>query len=173
MDGEDLKPRWKWWLGKKLESYANKFKPIEYCNMEHCRYYSIATYDYPQYEKAYLNILREIAMMNALNSNPVIHKAEYELKELKSSSIINHYDLSKARLAENFSRDTGLYMFNTGELTFEGLISNAKKKVIDSIAASVKSFISIDVDRCSRKPDIIVNGTLYVGIKNEKFHEGI
>jgi hypothetical protein len=39
MDGPDVKPLWKRWLGSKLEAQANKLKPINYCNRADCLYY--------------------------------------------------------------------------------------------------------------------------------------
>lgn len=39
MDGQDVKPLWKRWLGSKLESYANKLKPIDYCNRRECKFF--------------------------------------------------------------------------------------------------------------------------------------
>ena len=42
MDGQDVKPLWKRWLGSKLESYADKLKPINYCNTGKCKFAQIA-----------------------------------------------------------------------------------------------------------------------------------
>jgi hypothetical protein len=39
MDGPDVKPLWKRWLGSKLESYASKLKPIDYCNRHECKFF--------------------------------------------------------------------------------------------------------------------------------------
>lgn len=39
MDGSDVKPLWKRWLGSNLETQANKLKPINYCNRADCLYY--------------------------------------------------------------------------------------------------------------------------------------
>jgi len=43
MDGQDVKPLWKRWLGKKLATVANYYYPINYCNMQNCSFYHIAT----------------------------------------------------------------------------------------------------------------------------------
>ena len=42
MDGPDVKPLWKRWLGSKLESYADRLKPINYCNTGKCKFAQIA-----------------------------------------------------------------------------------------------------------------------------------
>lgn len=42
MDGQDVKPIWKRWLGSKLESYADRLKPIDYCNTGKCKFAQIA-----------------------------------------------------------------------------------------------------------------------------------
>ena len=42
MDGQDVKHLWKRWLGSKLESYADRLKPINYCNTGKCKFAQIA-----------------------------------------------------------------------------------------------------------------------------------
>ena len=42
MDGPDVKPLWKRWFGSKLESYADRLKPINYCNTGKCKFAQIA-----------------------------------------------------------------------------------------------------------------------------------
>ena len=38
-DGQDVKPIWKRWLGGKLEQYADRLKPIDYCIHNKCKFY--------------------------------------------------------------------------------------------------------------------------------------
>lgn len=42
MDGQDVKPLWKRWLGTKLANMAEYYKPIDYCVMPQCKFYNEA-----------------------------------------------------------------------------------------------------------------------------------
>lgn len=41
MDGPDVKPKWKHYLGAKLEHFADGLKPIDYCVHTKCKYFGM------------------------------------------------------------------------------------------------------------------------------------
>lgn len=81
MDGQDVKPLWKRWLGSRLESYANKLKPINYCNTCKCKFAQIA-YEQPSWKtqliaKEYR--IGESEMMQALRDEQFAKHSRFPL----------------------------------------------------------------------------------------------
>ena len=65
MDGQDLKPIWKRWLGVRLERMADSLYPIDYCVYKKCRFYNRAKYDLPMIQKQYETLISEISKMHS------------------------------------------------------------------------------------------------------------
>jgi hypothetical protein len=144
MDGPDLKPRWKKWLGMKLEGYANELKPIDYCLRGKCRFYNIAT-------------------MNALNSTPCLVVSDYDIKKIEQAFLLSDGELFEARMHEDMARRSG--MFLPPMMTVDGIVARTKEKCLYSVIDAVKPFVTIEEDRESNYPEIIVRGSIHVGVK--------
>ena len=171
MDGPDLKPLWKRWLGIRLETIADKLHPIDYCNIDKCWYYHQATHDLPLYIKRYETFVSEVARMNALNSHPVIVLGRYEPKIIEQSFMLREDDLLDARMDEALTRRyTNLACISSG-MTVNRIVARTKERCIYSILETVKKLITIKEDRESDYPNIIIKGSLCVGLENNNRYD--
>lgn len=161
MDGPDLKPRWKKWLGMKLEGYANELKPIDYCLRDRCKFYNKATYDLPMYIKQYEKLIHNIAKMNALNSSPCVFISNYDVKKIEKAFRLSENEIFEARMQEEWARQGGHVPF----LTVDGIVARYKEFCVKSVLDAVKPFITIEEDRGIHYPDIMIRGNIYVGIR--------
>lgn len=163
MDGPDLKPRWKKWLGMKLEGYANELKPIDYCLRDRCKFYNKATYDLPMYIKQYEKLIHNIAKMNALNSSPCVFISNYDVKKIEKAFRLSENELFEARMQEEWARQGGRMV--PSFLTVDGIVARYKEFCVKSVLDAVKPFITIEEDRKIHYPDIMIRGNIYVGIR--------
>lgn len=168
MDGQDVKPLWKKWLGSKLEIMANELKPIRYCNYNLCGFYKDAVYNLPMVREQYQQLLKNITMMNALDSRPKIFISEYDIKNIEQGFILGESELYEARMHEEIAKRNGIQSWQIPSMmTVDGIVLRTKERCMDSISDAVKPFITIEEDRESHFPDIIVKGTLHVGVKRK------
>lgn len=81
MDGPDVKPLWKRWLGSKLESYANKLKPINYCNTGKCKFAQIAFEHSRQNTRliACVRCIKESELMRAMSDEQFARRYHYPI----------------------------------------------------------------------------------------------
>lgn len=137
-DGPDVKPIWKQWLGGKLESYANKLKPICYCIPSNCVLAKKAM-NVPQ-----IRFVSEVIEVNILlDESEMYHATIYEEECRKHST------------------------FAPRSLSRKYKIEEGKKKCFDSIARRLQPYIDFKLDEDSYYPGVVVSGRLIVG-KKEK-----
>ena len=141
MDGPDLKPHWKRWLGMRLECYANQLKPIDYCKGICCGYYKLANETLPLYEKRYIQLIDEIARMNALNTRPALFMHKYDVIPIKSYIISSRDNIHS--------------------------IEYAKKRCMDELLDKAKQFVNVHIDAESHRPDIVTTAELFIGKENK------
>lgn len=168
MDGQDVKPLWKKWLGCKLEIMANELKPIRYCNYNLCGFYKDAVYCLPMVREQYQQLLKNISMMNALDARPKVFISEYDIKNIEQGFILGESELYEARMHEEIAKRNGIQSWQIPPMmTVDGIVAKAKGRCLLSILDSAKQFVTIEEDRESLCPDIIVKGTLHVGVKKK------
>ena len=164
MDGPDIKPLWKRWLGSKLEAQAIKFKRIDYCNMGQCCYHRMATVDLPQYEERYLEMIRRFAEINAINARPTIFIPDtLEQKRIEYIVEIGEDDLFRA-FARNAMRGGRSYGKSYEK---EILIEKAKEVCFGKLMEACKPFVEFKIMDDEWKPGIRVCGAIEVGIKKK------
>ncbi len=143
-DGQDVKPLWKRWLGGKLEGWADKLKPIEYCNLIKCRYY----------QEAFRRMYEQMPHDSVL---------------VEGYAIIGENEVRDAALREDMMRRHGRADLIPAFGSVSGLIERGKRECARAIAHEIEKSnrIRFDVDSESRYPSICVHGRVYVGqIKN-------
>ena len=165
-DGPDVKPLWKRWLGLKLERWADNLKPINYCYGTFCKCYQEAQLA-EEYKQRYEAMLEEIYKINALNTRPRIIISDYDIKQIEEAFIIGESELSGAYIHEEMAKRHGYpsYMMVN---SVDRMVEEVKFKCIGKVLDIAKSYVRIDVDHESRYPEIIVRGSLHVGVKRNE-----
>lgn len=149
MDGPDLKPKWKKWLGGKLERLANYYYPINYV----CKI---------RYKTRWKT--RE-SLFTPTEAPDIV---TFDAKKIEKRIILGGFELFEARRNDEMMRIRGIPMWQAPGILSEGeIVNRAKKECIYGILDNVKQFINIEVDRQSCDPDIIVRGHINVGVKRE------
>lgn len=167
MDGPDLKPRWRRWLGMKLERYADNLKPIDYCIRDKCKYYGLATVNLPQYEKKYIEMIAEFAKINALNSRPTIVMQNFDAVPVESRVMLSEGDIYEARMYQDMMRQHGIPDWQIPpHKSVSFLVEDAKRRCIDGLLNEAKQFVDVKVDEESHWPGIIIMAKMLVGKKN-------
>lgn len=164
MDGPDLKPRWKWWLGMKLECYADSLKPIDYCVRDKCKFYNMATYKFPLVQKQYDELLRSVARMNALNSRPTFTMYKFDAVPVESHIMLSEGDIYQARMYQDMMRQHGVpdwKMPRHKNVSF--MVEEAKEKCVRNLLNEAKQFASVEVDEESYWPGIVITAKMLVG----------
>ena len=134
-DGQDVKPLWKRWLGGKLERYADRLKPIDYCNMRKCSYYMEA--------------------MEARQRPP-------SAVLMKSRVRIDESELFRAMTSEYEAKRRGYAHLLPSWETKDGLVENAKRTCVKEILKSVERSIVFEVHEGTSCPEIFVEGILNI-----------
>lgn len=164
MDGQDLKPRWKHWLGVKLEGYADSLKPIDYCVRDKCKYYELATVNLPQYEKRYIEMVAEFARINALNSKPTIFLQNFDAVPVESRIMLSEGDIYEARMYQDMMRQHGMAdCMAPPHKNVSFMKEEAKEKCIRNVLNEAKQFVSVEVDEESHWPGIVITAKMLVG----------
>ena len=81
MDGQDVKPLWKRWLGSKLESYADRLKPINYCNTGKCKFAQIA-YEHSRQNTRLIaceSCIKESELMRAMSDEQFARRSHFPI----------------------------------------------------------------------------------------------
>lgn len=145
-DGQDVKPIWKRWLGGKLERYADRLKPIDYCNRFCCMYYQEA------------NSRRNTVMMPR---NSV---------RIEGHVLIGESEVFDAHIREERMRRNGRADLIPAIGGINELVERAKKSCVREILHEIEknNLIDIRVNTESRFPEITVDGYVYVG-QNENY----
>ena len=146
MDGPDLKPRWKRWLGGRLERLANYYYPINYV----CKI---------RYKTRWKT--KEVPVFT-----PPIEVVTYDIKKIEECYLLQESDLSLAYAHEELAkkRDVPLWMIPR-KLTIDGMVEDARERCVMSVIEAAKNFVTVEEDRDSCYPEIIVRGSLFVGKK--------
>ena len=167
-DGPDVKPLWKRRLGLKLERWADSLKPIDYCRRNFCKYYKSSQL-VNEYQKRCEVLLEEIYKINALNTRPTLIISNYDIKEIEENCIIRESELHVAYYHEQMAKRYGYppYMMHRG-ITVDGIVEEVSFKCVDKILETAKAFVRVDVDRESHYPEIIVRGSLHIGVKRNE-----
>ena len=167
MDGPDLKPRWRRWLGIKLEGYANQLKPIHYCQGICCGYYKLANETLPLYEKRYTQLIEEIAKTNALNSRPGIVVQNFDAVPVKSRVMIGEDEIWRAHMNQDMAKRHGIPEYQMPRrMSVQHLIEDAKEASINNLMKEASQFASVEIDEESYYPGIVVTASMMVGKKN-------
>lgn len=132
-DGQDVKPIWKRWLGGKLEQYADRLKPIDYCIHSKCKFY--------------IDSLKPIYMPYGDKLQKNIAISERELLDLK---MMEHSAMNM------YHRPIDPHM------TVNGRIDGIKRMCVNAILKSAEQYIKVEVDKEIDYPNIVVRGCLYV-----------
>ena len=171
MDGPDLKPLWKRWLGKKLEGYADILCPIDYCVIGKCKYYKVASIDYARTLMEYGRLKREY---DAFKKNslftPHVEVSYYDIKRIQETFILREGDLFEARMNEEMAERRGIPLWQLPiphYMTVDGIVNRTKETCLCKILDSAKQFVTIEEDREIDFPNIIVKGSLHVGVKRK------
>lgn len=166
MDGPDLKPRWKCWLGKKLEGYADSLYPIDYCVIGKCKHYK-ESFEYYRVLLRYNALKKEYDdfKKNSLFT-PCVEVSYYDIKRIEEAFILRERDLFEARMNEEMAERSGIPSWQIPHsMTVDGFVNRIKEACRCKILDSAKQFITIDEDRESCFPEIIVRGSLNIGVK--------
>lgn len=169
MDGPDLKPLWKCWLSKKLEGYANSLHPIDYCVIGNCKYYRVASIDYARLLMEYGRLKREYNdFKNTMLSVPPVEVSLYDIKRIEEAFILREGDLFEARMHEDMAERRGIPSWQIPHsMTVDGIVNRTKETCLSKILDAVKQFVTIEEDRETHFPEIIVRGSLNVGVKRQ------
>lgn len=141
MDGQDVKPKWKNWLGGKLESMANDLKPIKYC-LPHSKLC-------PKWESPF---------ERAIYQNDVAG-----LQMLGASCVLEEQELYEARLNEHLAKVRGGIPIPSF-MTVSGLVDDAKRRCVEAILNEIKKsgLIDIEINEECTSGRMNVCGRLYV-----------
>lgn len=140
MDGSDVKPLWKRWLGSNLEAQANKLKPINYCNRADCLYYLNWT---PPQKHGHIQV------------------DTFDRKHIEQVVLIGEDDLFRAAIRDGYCGGRSYGKSYEKEL----LIENAKEVCFDKLMEACKPFVEFKIMADEWKPGIHVCGAIEVGAK--------
>lgn len=139
MDGQDVKPQWKKWVGKKLEKAANYFFPINYVTKT--------------------KVVKEYV---PLPSPTPFERCDYDhltfdAVKVASRAIITESDLMTAMWHMPYPKSD---IANV-------LINENKSKCLNAIFRQIaaEDVVNFEVDRETARPNIIVRAWMYVGKK--------
>ena len=141
MDGQDVKPKWKGWLGGKLEGMANELKPINYC-LPHS----------PLCPKYVSPFERAIYQNNVAG-----------MQMLQCSFVLGEQILYEARMNEHLAKVRGGIPIPSF-MTVSGLVDDAKRRCVASILNEIEKsgLIDIEINEECTSGRMNVCGRLYV-----------
>lgn len=163
MDGPDVKPLWKKWVGVKLSDLANYFDP------EFCR--KVNTCPYPKKyiaAKEYIRLLKHELQLFHTRTKIPLQETRFDAVRIESNPVeITEDELFHAYESERFARERGYEHLIPKWETVDGIVSIAKENVAKSILDAIKQneFINIEVVKDSYRQSIVVRGWLDVGRK--------
>lgn len=154
LDGPDLKPKWKRWLGAKLEQKANELKPIKYCR----------PYDCDKFEKAMAHPLRELAPVQV--STVKLHQIEHSMR-------IGEDVLYELHMRQEMLERSGIPSWQIPRCdTIDEVIDKAKVSCMNAVLNQAQQFIDCHVVNDEYRMEYVVNCRLDVGIHNDKRNDG-
>lgn len=139
MDGHDVKPLWKKWVGGKLEKAANYFFPIKYVTETKVKYLPIeppTPFERCDYDRI-----------------------NFDGKKIKATGIITEQDMLDALSPVSYRMDEAV----------PRLIRERKSRCIHAICDKIANgeYITVEVDRETQYPSILVSAWVYVGKKRK------
>lgn len=140
MDGQDVKPLWKKWVGKKLEKASNYFFPIKYVTETKYKYVPIEPPS--PFERCDYDHLT------------------FDAQKIASEAIITESDIMSGYMRQPYRHDVFV----------EHLIAARKRDCLHAIFNMIaeNNLVNFDVDRKSAFPNVIVRAWSYVGKKRNK-----
>lgn len=162
MDGQDVKPLWKKWLGVKLANVADYYYPIDYCNRDKCFY--------PKRYRTALKNNRELRGQLQLlqtRANIPLQQTTFDAVRIESNICIGEDEVFRANSETEMARRYGYPI--PARRTVDGLVENGRQNILDAICTTIKkeNVVNIDIDKESRYPAILMRGWLYVGRKRD------
>lgn len=141
MDGQDIKPLWKKWVGNKLEKAANYFFPIKYVTET--------------------KVVKEYV---PLPSPTPWERSDYDhvtfdAVKVASQAMITEGDLLMAYRHMPYQKSDFMNM----------VINENKSECFNAIFRKIaaENVVNFEIDRETARPNIIVRAWLYVGKKKE------
>lgn len=143
MDGPDVKPLWKRWLGTKLEIHAHRLKPIHYCRPYECRFYHYAMKAEREAKRQ-----RRVAMEA---SNAMLHSSYERGEQLKIEDCvcINEFDVMDAQRR-----------YGANAKAF--LVEQAKHHITRCVAAAIEKHSLVHFEIRENHYETYVHGNLSV-----------
>ena len=137
MDGQDVKPLWKKWVGKRLERAANYFFPIKYVSETKYKYVPINTpspFEHCDYDHLTFNA-----------------------EKIHATHLITETDM----------RDVLSFVEYRREDAVQRLIRERKSRCVHAICQKIADggYITVEEDRRTRYPNILIRAWVYVGKK--------
>ena len=161
-DGQDVKPLWKRWLGRKLEGYANSLKPISYCKGVSCGYYRLANIELPNLQSK-VDMLKEELSERYLC--PPIEVTRFDGKRIESRVMVSEGDLFAARRHAEMNCCHGFPLSRS--LNERTLIEDSTEHCVRELFKTARQFVNVTVDKECHWPDIVITAEMMVGKKRE------
>jgi hypothetical protein len=101
-----------------------------------------------------------------LNTRPKLIISNYDIKVIEECFLIRESELHEAYIHEEMAKRCGYppYMMHR-DMTVDGIVNEIMFKCIDKVMDKAKAFVKVEVDHESHYPEIVVKGTLHVGVK--------
>lgn len=139
MDGQDVKPLWKKWVGKKLEKAANYFFPIKYITDT--------------------KVVKEYV---PLPSPTPFERCDYDHVTFDAVKVESQATIMESDLMMAF----GHVPYPKSDIA-NILINENKRECFNAIFRKIaaENVVNFDIDRETQRPNIIVRAWMYVGRK--------
>lgn len=169
MDGPDVKPLWKKWLGTKLANVANYYYRTDRCAHTDCYWYK--SYRQAQIDNEILN--RQLQKMQdcfcdmyAKNAYPTIYLNNSDMQLIEEKIILDEWEVFRAIRDEEIERKYGdgyMLPHTSGiDLLVERTKNMCFKRIVDRLRDT--KMVSYSVDKDSKAPAIIVSGCMLAGL---------
>lgn len=137
MDGQDVKPLWKKWVGKKLEKAANYFFPINYVTKT--------------------KVVKEYV---PLPSPTPLERCDYDRLNFDAEKVASQTMITESDLMMAF-----IHTPHQKKDITNILIKENKSKCLNAIFRKIaeENVVNFEIDRETRRPNIIVRAWMYIG----------
>jgi hypothetical protein len=115
----------------------------------------------------YGRLKREFAKFKqAMLSVPPVEVSYHDIKRIEEAFILREGDLYEARMNEEMAERRGIPSWQIPHsMTVDGIVNRTKETCLCKILDSAKQFVTIEEDRETHFPEIIVRGSLNIGVK--------
>lgn len=152
----------------KLESYADRLKPIDYCVRDKCKYYELATVKLPICKKKLKEKKKELERTNAIDFRPALDVYNFDAVPVESRVMLTEGDIYEARMYQDMMRQHGIPDCQIPchkDVSF--MVEEAKEKCIRNLLNEAKQFAGVEVDEESRWPGIVITARMMVGKRRD------